>query len=73
MFYIIITHRTLCIAWEKHTRSVARKIFAEPRLVIFVSIAHPEATQEFLVSEKSILFQITNKKFSSFYTRNIFI
>ena len=36
------------------------KIFAEPRLVIFVSMAHPEAAQGFLVSEKTVLFQITD-------------
>ena len=38
------------------------KVFAEPRLVIFVSMAHPEAAQGFVIAEKEILLQIA--KFS---------
>ena len=36
------------------------KVFAEPRLIIFVSMAHPEAAQGFVIAEKEILLQINN-------------
>ena len=36
------------------------KVFAEPRLVIFVSMAHPEEAQGFVITEKEILLHINN-------------
>ena len=36
------------------------KVFAEPRLVIFVNMANPEAAQGFVMAEKEILLQIKN-------------
>ena len=57
--YVNMYNYLLYVAWEKQ-EVLQEKIFAEPRLVIFVSMVHLEAAQGFLVLEKTVLFQITN-------------